>query len=127
MGDRPAAKSWCFSEVGAGGYDRRSEIAEKAVRILSFLGGVDDLERFLTRSCYLSVGSVPACWGLTVFLVGDVGWHFSFLAACVLPLIAAYLGIRAKREIRTGMSATAFGLAFVSLPLLVALAYVENS
>ncbi|MGI5378627.1 hypothetical protein ACQEV2_31130 [Streptomyces sp. CA-251387] len=93
---------------------------------MSFLGGVDDLERFLTRSCYLSIGSVPVCWALMVFLVADSGWHFSYLLGAVLPPIAAYLGIRGKREIRTGMSATAFGLAFVSLPLMVALGYLES-
>lgn len=93
---------------------------------MSFLGGVDDLERFLTRSCYLSIASVPACWGLMIFLISDVGWHFSFLLGGVLPLIAAYLGIRAKREILTGMSAAAFGLALVSLPLMLGLAYLEG-
>lgn len=94
---------------------------------MGFLGGVDDLERFLTRSCYLSIASVPAGWGLMIFLIGDAGWHFSFLLTGVLPLIAAYLGIRAKREIHTGMSATAFGLALVSLPLMLGLAYLEGS
>lgn len=94
---------------------------------MSFPGGADGLERFLTRSCYLSVGSVPVCWGLVVFLIGDVGWRYGFLACGVLPLIAAYLGIRGKREIRTGMSATAFGLAFAALPLTLALAYLEGS
>jgi hypothetical protein len=94
---------------------------------MDFFGRVDDLERFLTRSCYLSVGSVPACWGLMVFLIAEEGWHFSFLVGCLLPLIAAYLGVRGKREIRTGMSATAFALAFVSLPLMVALAALESS
>ncbi|ELS56926.1 hypothetical protein [Streptomyces viridochromogenes] len=93
---------------------------------MGLFGGVDDLERFLTRSCYLSLGSVPACWGLTIFLIGDVGWHFSFLVGCVLPLIAAYLGIRGKREIHTAMSATAFGLALASLPLMLGLAYLEG-
>lgn len=94
---------------------------------MGFLDGVDELERLLTRSCYLSIASVPASWGLAIFLVADLGWHFSFVVGCTLPLIAAYLGIRAKREIRTGMSATAFGLAFVSLPLTLALAYLESS
>ena len=93
---------------------------------MGFFGGVDDLERFLTRSCYLSVGSIPVCWGLIVFLVGDSGWRFSFLLCGVLPLVAAYLGIRARREIRTGMSAVAFGLAFVSLPLTLLLATLEG-
>lgn len=94
---------------------------------MGVLGGVDDLERFLTRSLYLSVGSVPVCWALMVFLITDVGWHFSFLIGAVLPLAAAYLGIRGKREIRTGMSATAFGLAFLSLPLMLALGLLERS
>jgi predicted MFS family arabinose efflux permease len=61
-----------------------------------------------------------------VFLIGEVGWHFSFLLCAVLPPIAAYLGIRGKREIHTGLSATAFGLAFLSLPLMVALASLEG-
>ncbi len=94
---------------------------------MGFLGGVDDLERFLTRSCYLSIASVPACCGLVIFLIGDGGWRFSFLLSAVVPLIAAYLGVRAKREIRAGMSATAFGLAFASVPLMLALAYLEGS
>jgi hypothetical protein len=94
---------------------------------MGFFGGVDDLERFLTRSCYLSIASAAACWGLMIFLVGDGGWRFSFLLTAVLPVIAAYLGVRAKREIRTGMSATAFGLAFVSMPLMLGLAYLESS
>jgi len=93
---------------------------------MGFFGGVDGLERFLTRSCYLSVGSVPVCWGLIVFLVGDSGWPFSFLLCGVLPLIAAYLGWRARREIRTGMSAAAFGLAFASLPLTLLSATLEG-
>ncbi|MGN9761234.1 hypothetical protein [Streptomyces sp. SD31] len=62
-----------------------------------------------------------------VFLIGDEGWRFSFLVTAVLPLVAAYLGICARREIRTGMSATAFGLAFISLPLMLGLAYIEGS
>ncbi|WP_405589876.1 hypothetical protein [Streptomyces sp. NBC_01092] len=94
---------------------------------MGLLGGADDLERFLTRSCYLSIGSVPACWALMIFLIGDGGWRFSFLLSAVLPLVAAYLGVRAKREIRTGMSATAFGLAFASVPLMLGLAYLEGS
>ena len=55
------------------------------------------------------------------------GWHFSFLVCCVLPPIAAYLGVRGKREIRTGMSATALGIAIVTLPLMFALASLESS
>lgn len=94
---------------------------------MSFFGGVDDLERFLTRACYLSIASVPACWGLIVFLIADGGWRFSFLLGAVLPLIAAYLGIRGKQEIRTGMAATAFGLAFASMPLTLALGYLEGA
>ncbi|MFE7272677.1 hypothetical protein [Streptomyces sp. NPDC057623] len=94
---------------------------------MGFLGGVDDLERFLTRSCHLSIASVPACWGLMIFLIGDGGWRFGFLLSAVVPLVAAYLGIRAKREIRTGMSATAFGLALASVPLMLALAHFEGS
>ncbi|MFE6625054.1 hypothetical protein ACFZBP_40850 [Streptomyces sp. NPDC008086] len=94
---------------------------------MSFFGGTDDLERFLTRSCYLSVASAPASWGLMIFLIGDGGWRFSFLLSAVLPLIAAYLGVRGKREIRTAMSATAFGLALVSLPLMLGLAHLEGS
>jgi predicted MFS family arabinose efflux permease len=93
---------------------------------MGFLGGVDGLERFLTRACYLSIGSVPVCWGLIIFLVGDSGWRFSFLLCGVIPLIAAYLGVRGKQEIHTAMSATAFGLAFASLPLTLLLASLEG-
>ncbi|MEU6545388.1 MULTISPECIES: hypothetical protein [unclassified Streptomyces] len=93
---------------------------------MSFFGGVDDLERFLTRSCYMSVVSVPACWGLMVFLANDVGWRFSYLLTGVIPLVAAYLGVRGKREIRTGMALGALGLALVSTPLMLYLAHIEG-
>ncbi|MGP4002229.1 hypothetical protein [Streptomyces sp. 8N706] len=62
-----------------------------------------------------------------LFFTTEEGWHFSFLLGCVLPPIAAYLGVRGKREIRTGMSATALALAFATLPLVLALASLESS
>ncbi len=100
---------------------------EKAVRTMGFLGGGDDLELFLSRCRIMSVGSVPVCLGAMVFFVEEEGWHFGFLVCCVLPLIAAYLGVRGKREIRTGMAATGLVLAVATLPLAFALASIEGS
>jgi hypothetical protein len=94
---------------------------------MGFFGGADAVDLFLTRCRNLSVGSVPAWWGAMVFFIAEEGWHFSFLVGFVLPLIAAYLGVRGKREIRTGMSASALALAFATLPLVFALAALEGS
>jgi hypothetical protein len=88
-------------------------------------GGVDEL--FVTRCRDAGVLSVPACFAIMGFLIKEEGWHFSFLVCCILPPIAAYLGVRGKREIRTGMSATALALAVATLPLMFALASLESS
>ncbi|MGX1884885.1 hypothetical protein [Streptomyces sp. NPDC055287] len=71
---------------------------------MSFLYGdsLDGLDLFLTRVRNLVVGWAPACLALVWFLTKEEGWHLSFLALCVVPPVAAYLGIQAKREIRTG-------------------------
>lgn len=61
------------------------------------------------------------------FFFAEEGRHSSFLVGCVLPPIAAYLGVKGKREIRTGLSATALGLAIVTLPLMFMLATLEIS
>ncbi|WP_234439889.1 hypothetical protein [Streptomyces bicolor] len=74
----------------------------------------------------MSVASVPACWALMAFLIKEEGWHFSFLVCCLLPLIAAYLGSRGKREIRMGMAVTGLVLAVATLPLTLALASLEG-
>lgn len=94
---------------------------------MGFLGGLDDLELFLSRCRVLSVGSVPVCLGAMVFFIKEEGWHFSFLVCCVLPLIAAYLGVRGKREIRAGLAATGLALALATLPVAFALASLEGS
>ncbi|MCL8016820.1 hypothetical protein [Streptomyces sp. AS02] len=93
---------------------------------MAFLGGSDSLELFLSRCQAMSVASVPACLGVTVFLVKEEGWHYSFLVCCLLPLIAAYLGVRGKREIRAGVAATGLVLAVAALPLAFALATLEG-
>lgn len=94
---------------------------------MGFLGGVDDLELFLSRCRIMSVGSVPVCLGAMVFFINEEGWRFSFLLCCLLPLIAAYLGVQGKREIRAGLAATGLALAFATLPLTFALASLEGS
>ncbi|MER5752747.1 hypothetical protein [Streptomyces sp. NPDC002088] len=94
---------------------------------MDFFGGVDAHELFLSRCRYLSVGSVPAFWGVTVFFIKEEGWYFSFLLCFVLPLIAAYLGVRGQREIRTGLAATGLALAAATLPLTFLLASVEGA
>jgi hypothetical protein len=104
----------------------RSYNQKKAVRSMGFIGGGDSLELFLSRSQMMSVVSVPACWSLTFFLIKEEGWHFSFLVSCLLPLIAAYLGVRGKREIRTGTAATGLVLGVATLPLTLALAALES-
>ncbi|MFG2191500.1 hypothetical protein [Streptomyces sp. NPDC048639] len=88
---------------------------------------VDGFELFLARSCQLSVGAVPAWWGATLFFFTEEGRHFSFLVGFVLPPIAAYMGLRGKREIRGGMAATALALALAALPLMLAPATLERS
>jgi hypothetical protein len=85
------------------------------------------LELFLTRCCYLSVGAVPVWWGAVVFFVKEEGWYFSFLVCCVLPLIGAWLAVRGKREIRAGLSATGALLALGALPLTLVLASLERT
>ncbi|MER7959502.1 hypothetical protein [Streptomyces sp. NPDC096030] len=94
---------------------------------MSFFGGVDDLELFLTRSRMMTVMSVPVCVGVMVFFLSEEGWHFSLLLCCVLPLIAAYLGVRGKREIRGGLAAAGLALAVVTLPLTLVLARLEGA
>ncbi|MER6016032.1 hypothetical protein [Streptomyces bluensis] len=94
---------------------------------MGFLGGVDDLELFLSRCRVLSVASVPVCLGAMVFFIKEEGWHFSFLVCCVLPLIAAYLGVRGKREIRAGLAGAGLVLALATLPVTFALASLESS
>ena len=94
---------------------------------MGFFNGAEDLELFLTRCCYLSIGSVPAWWGATAFFIKEEGWHFSFLVSFVFPLIAACLGGRGSREIRVGPAATGLVLALVTMPLTFVLAYLEGS
>lgn len=117
--DSPGGHRWLRPPVGA---------AEKAVRIMGFpYSGVDGHELFLSRCRNAGLASIPVCLAVVGFLFAEEGWHFSFLVCCVLPPIAAYLGVRGKREIRTGMSATALGIAIVTLPLMLALASLEIS
>lgn len=94
---------------------------------MAFFGGGDSLELFLSRCQVMSVGSIPACLGLMVFLIKEEGWHYSLLLCCLLPLIAAYLGVRGKREIRAGMAAMGLVLAVATLPLTFVLASLEGA
>ncbi|MFK0114265.1 hypothetical protein [Streptomyces sp. NPDC090994] len=61
-----------------------------------------------------------------IFFIMEEGWHFSLLLCCTLPLIAAYLGVRGKREIRTGMAGAGIALAVATLPLTFVLAALET-
>ncbi|WP_327393578.1 hypothetical protein OG533_38910 [Streptomyces sp. NBC_01186] len=74
-------------------------------------------EVFLTRLRGWVLGWVPGAWALVWFLTVEEGWHLSFLPLCVLPPAAAYLGVRAHREIRAGLAWTAGALALASLGL----------
>ncbi|MFJ7078873.1 hypothetical protein [Streptomyces sp. NPDC098781] len=94
---------------------------------MSFFGGADGLELFLSRSRMLSVSSVPVCLAAMVFFITEEGWHYSLLLCAVLPLIAAYLGVRGKQEIRAGMAASALALAVGTLPLTFVLASLEGA
>ncbi|KUO14720.1 hypothetical protein [Streptomyces dysideae] len=94
---------------------------------MGFIGGVNGLDVFLSRSRIMSVGSVPVCLAAMVFFIKEEGWHYSFLLCCVLPLIAAYLGVRGAREIRTGLAATGLALAVATLPLTFVLASLEGA
>lgn len=109
------------------GPGHRAVQAEKAVRSMAFLGGSDSLELFLSRCQVMSVASVPACLSVMVFLVKEEGWHHSLLLCFLMPLIAAYLGVRGKREIRAGMAATGLVLAVATLPLAFALSSLEGA
>ncbi|MFE9441505.1 hypothetical protein ACFYO2_21400 [Streptomyces sp. NPDC006602] len=94
---------------------------------MSFFSGVSGLDLFLSRARVMTVGSVPACLALMVFFIKEEGWHYSFLLCCVLPLIAAYLGVRGAREIRAGLAATGLALAAATLPLTFVLASLEGA
>lgn len=77
----------------------------------------DTLEQFLSRARLLSACAVPAYWAFLAFLVSEEGWHFSFLALCLLPPVAAVFGHFGKRDIRLGYGALAIVLAIAPLPL----------
>ena len=77
----------------------------------------DSLEMFLSRARMLSAVTVPAYLALLFFLTNEEGWHWSFLALCVLPPVAAVLGFLGKRDIRVGFAVLALVLAIVPLPL----------
>ncbi|MCI3277906.1 hypothetical protein [Streptomyces cylindrosporus] len=94
---------------------------------MSFPGGSGTLDLFLSRSRVATVASVPVCLAAMVFFIMEEGWHFSLLLCCVLPPIAAYLGIRGMREIRAGLAATGLALAVATLPLAFVLASIEAS
>lgn len=93
---------------------------------MSFFGGAGDLELFLSRARVMSVGAVPVCLAAMVFFISEEGWRYSLLLCGVLPPIAAYLGIRGKREIHAGMAAAGLGLAVATLPVAFVLASLEG-
>ncbi|MGW1612372.1 hypothetical protein ACWCQZ_23690 [Streptomyces sp. NPDC002285] len=70
---------------------------------------------------------MPVCLAAMVFFITEEGWHFSLLLCCVLPFIAAYLGVRGKREIRAGLAASGLALAVATLPLSFVLASLEGA
>ncbi|GHH31638.1 hypothetical protein [Streptomyces lanatus] len=94
---------------------------------MSFFGGADDLERFLSRCRVMTVASVPVCLAVMIFFISEEGWRFSLLLCCVLPVIAAYLGVRGRSEIRAGMAASGLALAVATLPLALVLASLEGA
>ncbi|MGW6907662.1 hypothetical protein [Streptomyces sp. NPDC054940] len=94
---------------------------------MAFFGEGDTLELFLSRCKVMSIVSIPACLAVMVFLIKEEGWHYSFLVCCLLPLIAAYLGVRGKREIRAGVAAMGLVLAVAALPLTFVLASLEGA
>ncbi|MEU9860738.1 hypothetical protein AB0D99_07680 [Streptomyces sp. NPDC047971] len=94
---------------------------------MSFFNGVEDLELFLSRSRAFTVASVPACVAVMIFFLSEEGWRFSLLLCCILPVIAAYLGIRGKREIRGGLAAAGLALAVATVPLALFLSLLEGA
>ncbi|MCZ4604583.1 hypothetical protein O3S80_12690 [Streptomyces sp. Lzd4kr] len=94
---------------------------------MSFLGGAGDLEFSLSRARAISAGAVPVWLAAMAFFIGEEGWRFSLLLCGVLPPIAAYLAVRAKREIRGRTAASGLGLAVAALPLALFLASIEGA
>ncbi|WP_093799092.1 hypothetical protein [Streptomyces sp. Wb2n-11] len=84
-------------------------------------GDIDSLETFLSKVRLGAFVTVPAYLALLFFLAGEEGWHWSFLVLCVLPPLTAFLGFRAKRDIRPGLATAALVLAVAPLPLVAAI------
>jgi hypothetical protein len=84
-----------------------------------------ELDRFLTRCRDVSVASVPLYLALAAYAAKEDGGHVGILVCAVLPLIAAYLGIRAKREARTGMAFAGMVTGGTSLALVIGLAALD--
>jgi hypothetical protein len=85
----------------------------------------EELDRFLTRCRDVSVASVPLYLALAAYTAKEGGGHVGILVCAVLPLIAAYLGIRAKREARTGMAFAGMVTGGTSLALVIGLAALD--
>ncbi|NLU68384.1 hypothetical protein [Streptomyces sp. HNM0574] len=89
---------------------------------MSFLygGSAESLEMFLTRVKFFALGWVPASLALVWFLSREEGWRMSFLLLCAGPPVAAWLGVRAQREIRPGLAWAALATALVPFALMLA-------
>lgn len=96
--------------------------AVSAVSAVSAEERADELDRFLTRCRDVSVASVPLYLALAAYAVGEDGWHAGYLVCAVLPLLAAYLGIRGSREKRVGTVFAGMVLGGTSLALVIGMA-----
>ncbi|WP_353945069.1 hypothetical protein ABII15_28240 [Streptomyces sp. HUAS MG91] len=93
---------------------------------MSVLGEGETLDLFLTRGRLLALGSVPAWWLLTLFILAEEGWRHSFALGFVLPLLVAYGGVRGYRDVRPGMTAAALALGVATPLLTLGLAWLEG-
>lgn len=84
---------------------------------MSFPVSDEQLEMYLSRARLLSALTVPAYLPLLFFFTKEEGWHWSFLAFCLLPPVAAVWGFLGKRDIRPGLATGAIVLAIAPVPV----------
>ncbi|MFE6889778.1 hypothetical protein [Streptomyces sp. NPDC057694] len=106
--------------------NNRSDDDDPVVYGVSVFGEGESLDLFLSRGRMLALGSVPAWWFLTIFLVVEEGWHYSFVLGFALPPIVAYGGVRGYRDVRPGMTAAAMALGVATPLATMGLAWLEN-